>query len=59
MNPERSGTYSTRRTTDSDEMTSLDDVIDVGELGEKIRVSEIIDTQRRLLCYVYDDIEVS
>jgi len=59
MNPERSKGYSTRRTVDSDEMTSLDDVIDIGELGDTIRVFDILDTQRRLLCYVYDDMESS
>lgn len=55
---ERSGTYSTRRSKNSHEMTSLADVVDVGELGEQIRVLDIIDTKRGLLCYVYDDLEV-
>jgi tyrosinase len=55
MKPERRNTYSTRRSLKSNDITSLDDVIEMGEIGEDVPVSEIIDTERGLLCYVYDD----
>lgn len=54
MKPERRNSYSTRRSLKSDEMTSLDDLIAMGEMAEDVTVSKIIDTEQGLLCYVYD-----
>ena len=56
MKPERMG-YTTKRSLNSDEMTSLEDTIRMGDIAEDIPVSSIIDTKKGLLCYAYDDIE--
>lgn len=55
MKPERRNSYSTRRSLKSDEMTSLNDLIKMGEMAEDITVFKIIDTEQGLLCYSYED----
>lgn len=55
MKPQRKNSYRTKKSLKSDEMTSLADVIKMGDIAEDIPVSEIINTEQGLLCYIYDD----
>ena len=54
MKPERSTNLQAKISLESEERTTLDDVIEMGDIAENIHVSKIIDTERGLLCYVYD-----